>query len=155
MGRLAHEDKILFEGKTAFQADNPYLKGKVSAILGFSVRLIRLLFMTLSTFCRSIHAFCRALLVTGLTSLMKNISCRRSIIFCPRHLMTRSASSSFLRICILVVTNDAINFCLLGVCDVREYYRRHLSFQLERHRIRHLFLRRSGPCRKRKSTNKD
>ena len=83
--------------------------------------------MTLSTFCRSFHAFCRTLFVTGLAFLMESIFCRWSIIFYPCHLMTCFAGLSFLRVFIFMVTNSAINFCLLGVRDVRECYRRHCS----------------------------
>ncbi len=114
-----------------------------------------LFLMTLSTFCRGVHAFFCSLFVTGLASFMESISCRRRIIFCPCYLMACYAGLSFLRVFILMVTNNAINFCLLDVRVVRECYRRHLSFQFERHRIRYLFLSGSSAQRKHKSTNKN
>lgn len=111
--------------------------------------------MALSALCRCFHPFCSTFFVTSLAFLVEGILCRRRIIFSPCRLMTCSAGSSFFRIFILMVTDGAVYFCLLGVCGVRKCHRCHLcSFEFERHRIGHLFLRGSNAGSKYKSANK-
>ena len=73
-GRPAHKIRFIRDNKN-FPENNSLLKEKVSPIAGLSVRTIRLFLVTLGALCRSFHAFCCTLFMTGLAFLMENIFC--------------------------------------------------------------------------------